>query len=108
MASPLTDDEIRLCRAILHIAAKQPKECLVERAWYQERNGKKCYNPYAVAHHSVKGVGNVKCGQHYKFEELPDDELRAYAYLERLPINDYMTRDELLHAIHESKGILKQ
>src|SRR3989304_6473289 len=36
----------RYCRCIAHTAKQQPDWCLKEKAWYQKREGKGCYNPY--------------------------------------------------------------
>jgi hypothetical protein len=71
----------RYCRCIAHTAKQQPDWCLKEKAWYQKRDGKGCYNPYAVCTKSIKRTGNVECFSYYDLENLPEEEQMALMYL---------------------------
>lgn len=71
----------RYCRCIAHTAKQQPDWCLKEKAWYQKREGKGCYNPYAVCTKSIKRTGNVECFPYYDLENLPEEEQMAFMYL---------------------------
>lgn len=68
-----------------------------------EATGDGKYNPYAVCHKTVP-TDQVECGQYYRFEQLPDKELRAYARLEDIDIPDPYDRDELIDRIYDAKS----
>lgn len=117
----LTEDEQKYCRCTIKAASKQPDSCLVERAWYQTRDGQTCANPYAVCAKSV-GVSTKECGDNYNFESMPDHYLRTYilmmyntmikrgvvipSYINdqgvTLPIE--LDRQQMLDIIHQYKG----
>ncbi len=67
----------RYCRCLLHVASKQPDWCLKEQAWFQKRNGTKCYNPYALCTKSTRRKGVVHCSEHYALSRLPKAERKA-------------------------------
>ena len=73
----------KYCRCIAHVAGKQEPWCLGEKAWFAERNGKKCYNPYPVCRSRVKGVtGRPACYANYNLSALPEAERRAIQLME--------------------------
>jgi len=41
-------------RCVMKVKAKQPPNCVKKRLWGKSIKGKKCYNPYAVCHASIK------------------------------------------------------
>lgn len=79
--SGLTEPHERYCRCIAHVASQQPEWCLKERAWFKTRDGKKCYNPYAICSKSTKRQGFAECSVNFDFTQFPDSELIAYANL---------------------------
>jgi len=81
VSSGLTEPHERYCRCIAHVAAQQPDWCLKERAWFQTRAGKKCYNPYPICTKSTKRQGFPECSANFDFTAFPDNELIAYANL---------------------------
>ena len=101
--STLTPKQESYVACTLHVAAQDTKECLENEAWGSTSNGKTCYNPYAVCASRV-GTTTKKGGESLAFENLPDDELLAYAYLRQLNVNDTMPRQQVLDAIHAYKS----
>ena len=79
-ANTLTEPQKKYCRCVLKVAAKQAGACNVDKAWYESRDGVKCYNPYAVCAKST-GTTSRECGKNYSFKDLSDAELTAYAQL---------------------------
>jgi len=65
--SGLNDRERAYCRCLLHVAA---------RTLYGR--GDRTNNPYAICTSSV-GTQAQRCSEHYVFDEIPEDELRAWA-----------------------------
>lgn len=78
--SNLTEQQKKWCRCVLKVADKQPGACNTEKAWFETRDGKTCYNPYAICSKSV-GTSVRTCGENYDFESLSDNHLIAYAEL---------------------------
>ena len=78
----LPENKQKWCRCVIKVAAKQTKSCLEDKAWYQVKDGKSCYNPYAVCSASV-GTSSRECGKNYQFSNFSDDELKAYGYLHK-------------------------
>lgn len=73
------------CRCQAHVAARQDTWCLENvnsRAGQTSPDGRKCYNPFAICHASVRGGGN-ECSAYMNWEGMPTDELWAYAALRR-------------------------
>lgn len=94
----LTDQEKKYCRCTIEVAGKQPAVCNSERAWFQSREGKKCYNPYAVCAKSTRTTSR-NCGSNFDFSNLPDNELIGYASLNRVDIPRPYNRQQLLSNI---------
>lgn len=82
----LSEREKKWCRCVLKVADKQKGRCNTERAWRETRDGKTCYNPYAICSKSV-GTSTRKCSQNYNFSAIPDDYLISYAQLHQKPKN---------------------
>lgn len=80
--SSLNEEQKKYCRCILHTAAKQPDWCLTEKAWRQNRNGKGCYNPYAICTKSTGRSGpQFECVPSYNLDNIPEQELNALGKL---------------------------
>lgn len=94
--------EQKWCRCILHVAAKQSKECLkdVKNNAGKILEGKKCYNPYAVCS-KVIGTSSRNCDMYYNFRHIPTHELIAYAYLKNIEIPKPFSRNILIYRLVE-------
>ena len=77
----LPESDRKYCRCVVHVGEKQPDWCLRERAFRQIRDGRKCYNPWAVCHASVKNVGQPECSGNFDFNQFTDRELLTYVLL---------------------------
>jgi hypothetical protein len=65
------------------------------------KNGKK-YNPYAVCAHSTKGSYKY-CSEIYDFPKLTESQLKHYAILKNIQVDENDTRDSLLKKIYKWK-----
>ncbi|MHB1952709.1 MAG: hypothetical protein ACYCOU_03085 [Sulfobacillus sp.] len=77
----------KYCRCVLHVMARQPDWCIKNKAWFQRRGGRSCYNPYAVCTASLHRRGYRECSRYMDFEHVPENERRAYLEFEGLPEN---------------------
>jgi hypothetical protein len=96
----LNDREKKYCRCILSVGARNSEECLRERAWLKTRGGRTCYNPYAICHSSTGLRTQVSCDTEYELENIPENELIAYAHLKRIPIPEPYDREALLDELY--------
>ena len=78
--SDLPENKRKFCRCVLKVADKQRGQCNIERAWFETRDGKTCYNPYAVCAKSTRTTSR-ECGKNYDFESFSDNHLLTYAQL---------------------------
>ena len=78
--SDLPEDKKKWCRCVLKVAGKQQGPCNIEKAWFETRDGQRCYNPYRVCASSV-GTTSRDCSQHYDFNSFSDEDLITYAQL---------------------------
>jgi hypothetical protein len=100
----LTEQDVKYCRCVLEVAGRQPRACNEEQAWFEQREGRTCYNPYAVCHRSISGEsGRPNCGENYVFEKLPERELIGYASLQGIDIPDPYNRQQLIENIYRWK-----
>lgn len=99
----LTERQQSYCRCVLHVAAKNPSWCNQERVWGEKRDGKTCYNPYAVCAKSTK-TSYRWCGAELDMKNIPDDELVAHAELRRINIPKPYDRYQLLSNIYAWKS----
>ncbi len=97
-SSQLTQKQKSYCKCVLDVASKQPGSCNLQRAWYQERDERTCYNPYAVC---AKQIGTTYrgCDVAFNLQNLSRDELLAMANLKQLSFDDDITHDELIDLI---------
>jgi hypothetical protein len=102
----LSEQEQKYCHCVLEVAAKQPGACSAERAWFEQRDGRTCSNPYAVCAKTT-GTSYRHCGANYNYEALPDREIEAYANLSHIPVPEPYNRAQMITNIYqwkESKG----
>lgn len=101
----LAEDKQKWCRCVLHVASKQPAQCLEDVAKNSGKiyDGKTCYNPYSICSASVK-TSSRACGENYNFTGIPDNELVAYAIMKKLPIPEPYTRTKMLRTIKKWKA----
>jgi len=78
--SDLSEKKRKWCRCMIKVADKQKGRCNVEQAWFESRDGTKCYSPYRVCSASV-GTSSRECGKHFDFDSFSDNHLIAYAEL---------------------------
>ncbi len=95
----LSDGEQSHCSCVLHVAAKQPKACLRDQAWGQKREGKTCYNPYAVCGSAGTRPGRSGCDVSFDLPRLSTSELVTLANLKRIELPDNIRRDEIINII---------
>jgi hypothetical protein len=100
VGNPLNEREQAFCKCVLDVASKQPGQCNLEKAWFEERDNQTCYNPMAVCAASV-GTSSRKCDLYYDYNNLPDADLIAWANLKAVPVPVPYDRDVLLERIGE-------
>lgn len=100
----LTEQEAKWCDCVLEVAAKQPGQCNLQKAWFQERDHRECYNIYAVCAHEI-GTTSRRCDTYYNYDTLPDDQLIAYANLNQIPVKESVSRQHLISMIKAKLGI---
>jgi hypothetical protein len=67
----------KYCRCVLHVADQQSSECLRNKKWGENVNGKRCYNPYSVCTMSTKRTKTPDCTGNLNLNAIPKNELRA-------------------------------
>lgn len=74
----LNEEQKKWCRCTLHVASKNSEKCNRSRNWGKN----KCYNPYAVCSSRIHtSSGGKSCGDYYNFDNIPDNEIKAYGEL---------------------------
>lgn len=91
--SKLNDRQQRYCRCVLHVGAKVRKGDEFGKASLGYVG-----DPYAICTASVKEQS--ACSPHLNFDEVPDLELRNYAYWHGIPIPKPYNRKKLLAEIY--------
>ena len=109
--SDLPEKKRKWCRCVLKVSNKQRGACNIERAWFESRDGTKCYSPYRVCSASV-GTSSRECGEHYDFPSFSDDHLITYAQLHQkdkdgiiIDIPNPYNRDQMLANIKRWKEL---
>jgi hypothetical protein len=100
----LPEDKEKFCRCVLDVAKKEPQECLLEEKWYQNVNGKKCYNPAPVCAKST-GTSSRDCyakSEAFDPQTMDDNELRAFANLIGIESHPNYNRNNLMIKIDEN------
>ena len=96
----LSDDEKKFCECVIHVGEKQPGQCNLERAWFEQRPGgdgrqHECYNPFAVCANSI-GTTSRRCFENYDFNEFTDRQLMTIANLKPITVAYPFDRDMLI------------
>lgn len=71
----LSDQQQKFCSCLVEVASNQPDKCNKEKAWFQERDGRKCYNPAAVCASSV-GTTSRNCYENYNYIQFTPNQLQ--------------------------------
>jgi hypothetical protein len=100
--SGLNPRQEKYCECVLKVAVKNPGSCDLEKAWFEKRDGGTCYNPYAVCAKST-GTSYRHCADNYNWDNLEDNELQAYANLNKISIPETYSRNKLMDNIVEYK-----
>jgi len=90
----LTEQNQKYCRCVLHVSADQPKWCIKERfpgskEKPERREGRTCYNPYAVCTKTVSRKGRVECFLNYDLDNIPAREIETLVDLKQKLLNKY-------------------
>jgi hypothetical protein len=93
--SLITEQQKRYCSCIVSVANKQSPACNKDQAWYEVRDGTKCYNPYAVCTSSV-GRDGRECAMHYNYAEFTDDQLKSMAALKGTDMPHPWSREQMI------------
>jgi len=98
--TPADDRKAAFCRCALHVAAKQSPSCLegLPASAGKTLGGRRCYNPYPVCAKTT-GTTSRDCAPAYAFDAMPDDELKAYARLKKIPVPRPYNRDVIIERI---------
>lgn len=100
--SLIPDLQKRYCSCVVSVASKQSRTCNTEKAWYEVRDGTKCYNPYAVCTKSV-GRDSSECAKYYNYHEFSDDQLKSMASLRRIDLPHPWNRNQLIASLEVTK-----
>lgn len=92
--SMLSEDEQKFCSCVVDVAVKQPGSCNLEKAWFEERESRTCYNPYAVCARQI-GTSTRNCDANYNFKAMTDRQLTALMNLKGRDTSS-MSRGEMI------------
>ena len=87
--------EAKYCRCVLHVSEKQPEWCLRYSLWRQSRDGKSCYNPYAVCTKSVNRKGLIECFINYNLDLATPSEINVIIYLKSKLLQKHNLKEDL-------------
>jgi hypothetical protein len=90
----------KFCSCVAHVAAKQPAKCNIDKAWFEKRDGKECYNPYAICASRV-GTTSRTCGENFDYGQLSRQELIGLASLRGHKYTSSKTRSELIRKLQK-------
>lgn len=96
--SSLNPGEENFCSCVIKVAGKEPGQCSFEKAWFEERDGRTCYNPYAVCANST-GHSSRRCNENYNYDAFTDDQLTAFANLNQITYATPLDKSALLRTI---------
>ena len=98
LKSDLSEKQNKYCDCLMDVAAKQPETCLTEKKWFQNVEGKRCANPYAICAKSTGG-STRNCSQYYDFDAMTDQQLITYSHLHgkevSYPFNRQLTLENI-------------
>jgi phosphatidylethanolamine-binding protein (PEBP) family uncharacterized protein len=91
----LTESEQNFCSCVVDVAEKQPGACNLEKAWFEYRDLRMCYNPFATCAKST-GTSSRKCYENYNYQEFSDLQLTALANLSQIPTGSPIDRSGVI------------
>lgn len=94
--SPLEEREQAFCSCVAQVATRQPGACNLEKAWFEFRDGRECYNPFAVCSSSV-GTTSRNCMENYNYDAMDDATLESLAYLHNVTVSPSFDRQSLIN-----------
>src|SRR3990167_1265801 len=103
--APLNDKQKSYCACNLHVLSQQSSECLKEQSWGEKLGGTTCASPYKVCASSVgTTMGQASCSKWFDWDNIPEDEIRAYAELNNIPIPDPYNYNSMISNIKAWKA----
>lgn len=93
----LNERQQAFCSCVAKVAAKQPDACLLEKAWFDKRDGKTCANPFPICVKST-GTSSRGCIKEYDYDAMSDVTLRGLAYLHGIPVPQPFNRSTVISA----------
>lgn len=98
----ISDAQKKYCGCIIDTASNEPESCLIDKAWYQRVDNHSCANPYAVCG-KLPHESN-ECFLYYDYAKLSDAELRALSILQKMPLPQNISRDELIQRFENKRN----
>lgn len=95
----------KFCGCVIDVGKEQSPACLEGKRWYQQIEGKSCYNPYAVCASSLRTSPAQTCYEHYNFDKMSDAELVTVALLHEVPYPKSWNGEKL--PVQTRKDLLK-
>lgn len=95
--STLSNSEQKYCSCVVEAAEKQPGACNLEKAWFEERDGRICANPFAICAKSTGG-SNRECPKNYNYDNFTDIQLTSLANLYGITVSDRNTMVSMFRA----------
>ncbi len=112
--STLKPRQKKFCSCTMEVAKRNSEKCnrsfrrgnkRKEQLTGKIVDGRKCYNPYAICASRVRTTtGGRPCGDHYNYDKLPDDELRAYGELLNISTPKPFNRKTMISNIKRYKN----
>ena len=94
----LDQNEQAYCSCVAKVATRQPGQCNLEKAWFEMRDGRECYNPFAVCAASV-GTSSRRCYENYNYEAMDDEQLASIAGLRNVRVSTPLNRSALIYEL---------
>ena len=91
----LDENEQAYCSCVVQVAERQPGQCNLEKAWFEMRDGRECYNPFAVCAASV-GTSSRRCYENYNYEAMSDHQLASLAGLRNIDVTSMSNTQSLI------------
>jgi len=91
----LNEQEQKFCECIPKVAEKQPAQCNLEKAWFEHRDLRMCYNPFSICSKST-GTSSRRCYENYNYSEFSDEQLTALANLSMIKTSTPIDRSSVI------------
>ena len=100
----LSEHEQKMCRCRLHIIGKNTDQCNLGKEWTHSR-GPGCVNPYPACNASVGPPGGqLECGSHLNFENIPANEVKGQALVWGVPLSNPANPQAVISDINQWKS----